>query len=368
MVISQTAYQKRARRMFLRKAPFLAVIAAALIGLAACGGTSSVPSSSSSTPPAMTTVINANAVPVNNPGEIWTFAPQGFGYFSKEHLNVQQLYNNGGAGSLDEVATGKADFGETSPEDLINAIEAGEPLHPFMTLITSSIYSVGVLASGPIHSYSQLNGKSVGVSSLTSGSDPFAKEALAANGLTGKTSIAVAGNGGPAAAALRSGKVAAMVTTDTQWVTIVDLGVKVRFLPEPAAGHLPADLFYTSDQFFNQHPDLVVRFGAAIMAGIEQAEANPDQAISYYEKEYPSIASSVSSQENLALLKARLQHVQLIPTQGGKWGWIPVSQYDQVQQLGLRFGVIKKKANLSQILSNSLVGKIDQDAAALRRS
>jgi ABC-type nitrate/sulfonate/bicarbonate transport system substrate-binding protein len=106
-------------------------------------------------PPAQaagTVVTMANPVVVNSAAEVWTFAPEGFGFFAKEGLEVHNLFNNGGAVSFGQVASGQSDFGESSLENVINAIQAGVPIHPFAALITTSVWSIGVLDSSPIRS------------------------------------------------------------------------------------------------------------------------------------------------------------------------------------------------------------------------
>lgn len=340
----------------------MVVVATAM--LLAAWGSSTTPTYASASKQPTVSVANANAVPVNNPGEIWTFGPEGCGTFAAEHLKVSQLYNNGGAPALTQVATGHSQFSETSPEDLIDAINVGEPLSPLATLITSSIYACGVPASSAITSWAQLKGKSIGVSSLTSGSDPFAAEGLAVHGLTSDVSISVISNGGPAADAIKGGTVAAACTTDTQWVTIKSLGVKIRFLPERPSQSLPADLFYTSNQFYDSYRGVCVRFMAAIFAAIARTEATPVQAVAYFQLENPTLTPAA----DLALLKARLARVELIPAQHGKWGYIPWSLFDKVQQLGLKYKVITRAANPKKIFSNSLIGSIDSKVKALLKS
>lgn len=272
-----------------------------------------------------TSVTNANAVAISNPGELWTFAAQGFGEFGKEHLKVANIWNTGGSLALSEVATGKAQFGETSITDYINAVEAGEPLHAFAELITHSIYSTAVLKSSGITKYSQLAGKNVGMTSLTSGSYPASEETMAANHLTGKVHETVAGLGGAAAQALQNGSIAALTTFDTQWAELKHLGLKLHFLPSPKVLTYPSDVYYTTNSYYKSHVAVVDRYAAAVFAGISEAKKNPLKAVYYFETEYPQTASGTSLSEDLSELKARLKDVELAPQQHGKWGYFPSS-------------------------------------------
>jgi NitT/TauT family transport system substrate-binding protein len=316
-----------------------------------------------------TVVTMANPVVVNSAAEVWTFAPEGFGFFAKEGLEVQNLFNNGGAVSFGQVASGQADFGESSLENVINAIQAGEPIHPFAALITTSVWAIGVLDSSPIRSYSQLAGKVIGVSSLTSGAYPFAQEVVANNQLVGKIKYAVAGTGGPAAEALSGGQVDAMVTTDQEWVTLAHLGVKIRFLPAPVIGSYPSDMLFTSDKFYQEHKDLVVKFAAAVFAGISQAQAHNTDAVKHFEELNRNVARSVPTDVSLDLLKARLSHLRLRPAQQRRWGYLVLDDYAKVQSLGLQYGSIKAPGiNVKAIFSNDLVPAINAEVSRLLKS
>ena len=313
-----------------------------------------------------TVVTMANPVVVNNAAEVWTYAPEGFGYFAREGLEVHNLYNNGGAVSFGQVASGQADFGESSLENVINAIQAGVPIHPFAALITTSVWSIGVLDSSPIKSYGQLAGKVIGVTSLTSGAYPFAQEIVANNALTGKVKYGVAGNGGPAAEALTNGQVDAMVTTDQEWVTLAHLGLKIRFLPPPVVASYPSDMLFTSDKFYQEHKDLVVKFAAAVFAGISQAQVKSEEAVTHFEQLNRSVARSVPTDVSRDYLKARLQHLKLRPAQKGQWGYIVLDDYSKVQSLGLQYGSIKAPGiDLKATLSNDVIPAINAEVKQL---
>ena len=345
---------------------------AASSGAAASGsGSAGASTTSAVRPDSMTTVSFALAVPAPDPGQVWFYAPQGYGYFKSENLTVTPQFNNGGGAAITQVVSGNAQFGETSPENLINAVAAGEPLVGFATIITKSIYSVGVKSDSPIKTYADLKGKTMGVSSLTSGSHPFALEALSQNGLTPNkdVAIAVAGNGVQAADAISTGKVDAMTTTDTQWVAIENLGVKPRFLPAPTAASLPADVLFTRQDYLQSHQDVAVAFARAVLEGLIAASANPSRAIDDYYSAFSTAANSKDKATNLKILNSRLRFVQISPAQNGKWGYLPLSQYEQVQTLGVKFGSIKKSEDLSKVLTDSLIDKIDTfDPSAIQKS
>ena len=312
------------------------------------------------------TVTLAVAVAIADPGQVFLFAPEGFGFFKQEGLKVNALFNAGGGAALQQVSGGRADFGLSSPENLWNGIAAGMPIRGFALVLTNSIYhlGVGVPVGSPIKSVSDLKGKKIGVSSFTSGSYPSAQAKIAAAGLNPKTDVTFVpiGTGGPAAQAIQSGQVAAAVTTETQWAQINALGVKVRFLPKSTnpVDDLPSDVLFAKAATLERYPGLAARFARAIMKGTVATLANPNKALDYYYKLYPEPANALTREQNMAIMKARLEDMKLIPAQKGKWGYMPINLYIQVQKLGLQYGTVKKEQDIYALFTNSLVKLIDK--------
>jgi NitT/TauT family transport system substrate-binding protein len=327
--------------------------------LTACGGTSN--GTPGESPKPLTKIKFAVAVAVPDPGQVFMFAPNGFGYFKKEGLDVEIVTNAGGGAALQQLASGNADFALSSPENFINGVGSGMDLKAFATVITQSIYSVGVLSSSPIKDYSQLKGKKIGISAFTSGAYPFAQTALAENGLDPKKDVqfVIIGTGGPAAFALKNGKVDVVVTTDTQWAIFKTLDVAPNFLPRPVAGKLPADQLVTRSETLKNNPGLCERFARAVLQGIIAALANPSKATDYYMAQYPDASAAQSKANNQAIMQARLDNCKLIPEQKGKWGFMNVELYQQVQEAGVKYTVIKTPQDLTKLMDNSLMSKID---------
>jgi NitT/TauT family transport system substrate-binding protein len=303
----------------------------------------------------------AIAVAVPDQGQPWVFVPQGAGYFAEEGLEVEVLPNDGGGAALKQVATGNADFSVGSAENTLNAVAEGMRLRAFTTVITRSIYDGIVLPDSPVQNYAALRGKQVGVSAFTSGAYPMAQAALSENGIDPKKDVefVTIGSGGPALDALKTNKVDAVVTTDTQIAIFETLGVKARRLPRPAAGQVPGDQLLTRQEILQRDPDLVARFGRAVLKGIIFAQANPNVAVDYFVAQYPDAARGKTHDEHLLVLKARLDNMELVPEQQGKWGFIPLAGYEEIQRLGLELGTIKARQDLPQIMTNELSDRIN---------
>lgn len=332
-------------------------VAAVMIAVTATSGYSA-----SAAPSKLTDVTFALAVNPPDQGQTFAYVPKGAGYFAKNGLNVAFQPNTGGGAALKQLAAGNAQFAISSPENLLNGLAAGEDLRGVATILTHSIYSVGVLKNSKIKSVSQLRGKNVGVSSLTSGSFPTAQAALAEKGIDYKSDakIVVVGNGGPAVNALLTHQIDAMVTTDTQFAIFKVLGAGIRFLPKPAVTKLPGDLILVQTSYLQAHPDIVAKFSRAVMEGTVYALANPNKAIGFYLQQYPEVGNLYTRTHNKQIMMARLKNMTLIKQQHKKWGYIPVSLYQKVQSEDLQLGTITKSADLKTVLTNQLSKQIDK--------
>jgi NitT/TauT family transport system substrate-binding protein len=313
-------------------------------------------------PKALTDVTFAIAVNPPDQGQVFAYVPKGAGFFEKNGLNVAFQPNTGGGAALKQLAAGNAQFAISSPENLLNGLAAGEDLRGVATILTHSIYSVGVLKNSKIKTVGQLRGKNVGVSALTSGSYPTAQAALAEKGINYKSDakIVVVGNGGPAVNALLTHQIDAMVTTDTQFAIFKVLGAGVRFLPPPAVTKLPGDLILVQTSYLQQHPGTVAAFARSVMEGTVYALANPKKAIGFYLQQYPEVANLYTRKHNQDIMMARLKNMKLIKQQKGRWGYIPVNLYQKVQAEDLQLGTITKSADLNTILTNQLNKQIDK--------
>lgn len=324
--------------------------------------------------PSIANIKFAVAVSVPDPGQIFLYVPAGFGFFKAERLNVSVQFNNGGGAALQSVATGAADYGLSSPENLWNGIATGMPLRGYSVILTNSIYhnGIGVRSDSPITSIAQLKGKKIGVSSFTSGSFPSAKAKIASAGLDPDKDVTFVpiGNGGPAANAIQKGQVDAAVTTETQWAQIKALGVNVRYLPKSKnkVDDLPADVVFAKADTIAKFPGVSVRFARAMMEGTIAALANPNKALDYYYELYPEPANALTRAQNMEIMMARLEDMKLIPEMKGKWGYMPIALYNQVQKLGLQYGTVNKQQDIAQLFSNKLIPAINKlDAKRITR-
>jgi len=324
----------------------------------------------------LTRLSFALPVPVPDEGQVWAYVPQGAGYFAAEGLQVEFIPNAGGGAALRQVATGNATFSIGSPENMLNSVAAGMTLRAVATVVTRQIFRIVVLPDSPIRRIAEARGKKVGVSSFTSGSFPFAKFALSEQGIDPDRDVqfVTVGTGGPALDALKTGKVDVLSTWDTQIAIFEELGTRVRLLPDPSNVTFPADQILVEASTLARNPGLVARFARAVIKGIVFAHTNPDAAIGFYIQAFPDAARALSREAHVRILKARLANMQLIPSQGGRWGYIPLDDYARLQDAALQLGTVTRRHDLAQLMSNALwrqindfdVRKVQAEAKAAR--
>jgi NitT/TauT family transport system substrate-binding protein len=344
----------------IRRGALTAVAAAAVLVSGACSSSDSGTGGGGGGK-SLSKVTFAVVVATPDPGQTFAYVPIGAGFFKKAGLDVSISFNAGAAAGVQQVAAGKAQFGLASPEAIWNAISAGAKITAFATNVTTSIYSTGVLDSSSIQSVADLKGKKIGVRNLTSGAYPSAQASMAEGGATGVKYVTV-GLGGQAAQALRAGQVEALVTSDTDWVAIANQGVKVRDLARSTAQSLPADLLYTTTDYYNAHKDTVVQFARAIFQSTAFAKANPEQAEKYYEQVYPDAAKAAPAADNIEVMQARVGSQELTPGMNGQWGYIQMDKYEQLMSIDLQYKTIKEKVDLSKVFNGELISKFNDPA------
>jgi NitT/TauT family transport system substrate-binding protein len=287
--------------------------------------------------------------------------PAKAGFFKKEGLEVEFLYNNGGTAALQQVAAGKATFSENTAQGLMSAVGQGLPVVGVATLVPRQIYNVYVPKGSPITSYAALKGKRIGISSPTSGAYPFAQAIFASQGIDSAKDITLVttGSGAPQIAALKSGDVVAVVTWDTQVATFANLGTDLVALPNTEIANQPADLITTNTATLKSDPGLVIRFSRAVLASVAYALANPDKALAAFKGQFPEATVGQTDEQLMRVIKSRLDSLKLSSDQK-TWGDIPLKGYQSLMDVSVKFGAVKTAVAMSKVVDTSLLEQIQK--------
>ena len=139
-------------------------VLAAVVALAACGGTTAGPASPASVQ--KQTCSNQSvklAVPVTPPNvvHIPPYIAQDMGIFAEEGLNVEISRFEGGVGAFRAMASGSVDLAGTSSEPFITAVSQGADVKAVYTYAPN--VDVSFVVGPSIKSASDLKGKNIGI-------------------------------------------------------------------------------------------------------------------------------------------------------------------------------------------------------------
>ena len=159
-------------------------------------------------------VINTAAAP-------FAIAQQ-MGWNAAGGIRVQLVPLPGSTDCIKEVATGDLPYSQASVEPLAIIRPQGVKAKVYYTAYQSNIYGIAVPADSPIHDYADLRGKSIGVTTMGSAGVIIARALAADAGLNPQTDvrIVVGGEGGQAAALLRSHQIDALSQFDAAYSLI----------------------------------------------------------------------------------------------------------------------------------------------------
>lgn len=253
--------------------------ALALVGLAACGGSSSK-SSSGGTPSGSGTTIRLgfSAWPGWFP---WQVA-ENKGIFSKHNVKVKLTYFDSYTDSLNALATGNLDANSQTLNDTISSVAGGSP----QTIVLVNDNSTGndqIIVGPGIGSIADLKGKKVGAEKGTV-DHYLLLLALQKAGLAPSDIDFQPIETGAAAAAFASGRldaVGAFAPFTTQ--ALARTGSKAITTSADFPGAIPDHLVFGAD-FVNKHPTDIQNLVDAWFETLEWIKANPTEAQSIMAK------------------------------------------------------------------------------------
>lgn len=207
------------------------------------------------------------------------------GLFKKAGLDVTlESLMNGGAISA-AVVSGAADIGSSNPVSLEIGFDKGLPV----TIIGGAAFQdakkptnglLGVLASGPIHTAKDLNGKTIAISGLGNTIDLGTRNWIDQHGGDSSTVKFVESSMPAMAAGVLAGRLDS-AGLDASTLNAAPKG-ELRTVGSALDSFGPMwvqSTWFTSRAYAAAHPDIVRRYMAAIRSAGEWANAHPAEAI-----------------------------------------------------------------------------------------
>jgi NitT/TauT family transport system substrate-binding protein len=222
--------------------------------------------------------------------EVFLYAvPKHLGYFKAEGLDVTIQNSQTGMISAQVLQSHNAQIGTTAAAAIMSVREQHGDLISFFNLKRNAGTFLVVLKDSPIHKLEDLKGKTVGAPSFGAGGGLGLKQNLSAIGITPDQYTAIATGAGPAAvAALKTGKIDALVMWDAMLAAAENTGLQLRTVNIPLEDGQVGTTLATTASFAKSNPKMLAGYCRAMTKGMLFTITNPEAAIRIFWKEFPS--------------------------------------------------------------------------------
>lgn len=275
------------------------------------------------------------------------------GYYAEENINVNLTAGGPEINPIDEVESGKSQFGITSGDSIIIAKTNQQNFVSVATIFKENPLAITSLAKDNIQKPDDLVGKTIGTYSLDLSNFfdlPFLA-LLSRTGLERDSMNYALIEDFQGANEIKAGNMDAMsgmFATDQQ-VMAEDAGDELNFIYYKDYGYdVYINTIFTTETFKNSNPDLVRRFIKATMKGYQYALENTEKAA----------ALAVKYDETLDLAyqqKVMKAQVPFINPGSGSIGTMDETVWNATQEILLEFNLISNPIDLSTIYTNEFV-------------
>lgn len=294
--------------------------------------------------------------------EVFIYAvPEKLGFFKEENLKVNIVNSPGGSVAAQALQAGSAQFATTQPEIIIKTREQGGKILGYYNLKTRGSYAIGVPEDSSIKTLADIKGKTLGVSSLSSGAIPIIVESLVDAGVT-KTdfTMVAAGVGAQAATAVRTKRVDALGLWDSAYGAMENLGVKMNYIDLPLIGKLASFVLATSDKFMADNPQAVEGFCRAIAKGWVFTLENPEAAIRIFHEVFPqtkntSLSDNDAVAQDVHVLKKWLASGAAGQRPGFGYGYNYPDQWEFTSDYFKKQGMFEGKQPAKESFTNKFI-------------
>jgi NitT/TauT family transport system substrate-binding protein len=287
------------------------------------------------------------------------------GFFKEENLDVQIVVANDPSAAIQQLSTGNADVAVSTPGSMMIAVERGAKLKSVYITYQNSPFRLTVPEESSIKTLAALKGKTVGVPSLSVGSD-LARAMLEEVGLD-KNSYKVleVGRAATALLALKNGAVDAYVAGPSDRIGLAHRGQKLRDLTPPKYQSLFDDPVIFQTQFIEKNPKIVAAIGRALAKASVWSAVAPDSAIELIGRRFPG---EIQNREYAQRLMAEMLRLYTLPaTADGKWGYNDPAGWQLTMEVLVKGGNLKAPLNVKELFTNEFLDAFNAfDAKAVQ--
>ena len=281
------------------------------------------------------------------------------GYFAEAGVQIEQLAGAGAGDAVFQLVGGNADIAMADPFSGFFAVIAGDDLEGFYCPYTQNWLTMLVNTSAGIESPEDLRGKTIAVTSQASTSKWYASLLLAANGIT-EDDVTFAATGIDFGTALLAGEAQAASTWGSvNWGLLENGGI-----PEDQVGDYqiweyeqvpgPNDVYFAKRDWLDENEEAVGRFIEALEKAKLWIEENPDEAAEIGSR-YADGAENL--ERNRAVIDFRIDMQNNGPgVADNGMGWCDPDTIADVAQQGVDLGILEESVDVPSIITNRYVG------------
>ena len=163
---------------------------------------------------------------------------------------------------------------------------------------------------------------------------------------------------------VRSGQVAALSQYDTQYAMVENAGVKLRVLDTRDIDRYPSNGLLALEETLKARPKEAAAVARGYARGTVFAINNPEAAIRMLYEVYPQTRptgkdEATAIRDDVRVLQARIVNWKLDKAGVSKWGENSETNYAAYAEFLLKWGVIKQKVDVHDLITNELIGSIN---------
>ncbi|MGW1535584.1 ABC transporter substrate-binding protein [Streptomyces aureus] len=313
-------------------------VGAVLVAASACGSSDGGGASDKNSSSGGTTTVKLGVIPIVDVAPVYLGQKKGF--YKKHGLTLSMSTAQGGAAIVPAVVSGQSQFGFSNMTSLMIAQSNGVPVKAVANGVASTgvagadFGAITVKKGSAITSAKDLEGKKVAVNTLKNINETAVRESVRkAGGDPSKVKfVELAFDQMPAA--LDSGQIDAAMVVEPALATVKSQGAtEIASSLVDVAKNLTVAMYFTSNQYAQQHPDVVKKFQEATAESLAYADAHPD--------EVRAIVTTYTTIPAAVLAKVTLP----------KWPAEPDrASIETLEKLGEQDGLFKSAPDLDKLL------------------
>jgi len=272
------------------------------------------------------------------------------GYFRQAGIEIEFDYSFETDG-VALVGAGKLQFSIASGEQVLLAREQGVPVMYVMAWYKDYPVAVAAMTDQGIRTPQDLRGKKIGLPGLFGASYIGLRALLNAGGLQ-ESDVTLDVIGYNQVEALAAGREqAAVVYTANEPVVLRAQGYSLDVMRVSDYVQLASNGLITNETTLSDDPDLVRKMVQAILRGMADAAADPDEAYDICKKYVETLAQADAPVQK-EVLAVSIEFWQLDPP-----GQADPAAWENMQKVLLEMGLLTREQDLSKAYTNQFLGK-----------